>query len=155
LAMAMILIAWLVSGVPARLKWGVAGAFLVAGAIGFGALYGERLSPGSTSVSARFDYWTAAIQGRRERPVLASGPGTFKRVYARVKRPESEMAQLTHNDYLQQACDSGLPGFLAYLGFVVGGLGYLYRKRDQFANNLERAVALGVAGWFLQGGVEF
>ncbi len=32
-------------------------------------------------------------------------------LYEKLKKPESEMARLTHNDYLQQASDSGMMGF--------------------------------------------
>jgi O-antigen ligase len=127
----------------------------VAGLAAFGFLYAERLSRGATSVSARFDYWSAAARGFFERPILGHGPGSFKRVYARLKDPESEMAQLAHNDYLQQATDSGFPGFLAYTAFVWGALGWLYRKRKLWNDPLRGAVALGLAGWFAQGFVEF
>jgi O-antigen ligase len=129
--------------------------FLCAGLAAFGYLYAERLSRGATSVAARFDYWTAALAGVQERPVLGQGPGAFKKVYSRLKRPESEMAQLAHNDYLQQAVDSGWPGFVAYAGFVGGAFVWLYRHRHALRSPLERAVALGAATWFAQGMVEF
>jgi O-antigen ligase len=32
------------------------------------------------------------------------------------------MSKLVHNDYLEQASDSGIPGFLAYTAFIVGAL---------------------------------
>lgn len=138
-----------------RWKIGIAVAFLFAGLLGFGLLFGERLSRGATSVSARFDYWQAGLHGVSQRPVLGNGPGAFKKIYASVKRPESEMAQLAHNDYLQQAVDSGLPGFLTYAGFVIGSLAWLYRQRRRLTDPLAAAVGLGLATWFAQGLVEF
>lgn len=128
---------------------------LTAGLTGFAWVYAEKLRGGATSVAARFDYWEAALEGAAERPLLGHGPGAFKRVYSRLKRPESEMAQLAHNDYLQQATDSGWPGFLAYLAWIGGTIGYIYRQSRGVGTPLERAVGLGLLGWFTQGWVEF
>ncbi len=143
------------SGLAARWKTGLALALLVGGFVGFRLVFAEKLREGPKSMSARFDYWTAAWGGVRQAPWLGNGPGSFKKVYARVKRPESEMAQLAHNDYLQQANDSGIPGFLAYLTFTLGSLVSLYRKRSKVRSALAWAVWLGAAGWFAQGVLEF
>jgi O-antigen ligase len=93
--------------------------------VGLGAFfwrYSGFFYKGATSVSARFDYWQAALQIVKTHPFTGTGPGTFSAAYAQIKRPDSEMARLAHNDYLQQASDSGIPGFLAYTGFVVASL---------------------------------
>jgi O-antigen ligase len=95
---------------------------LLLGLPGFFARYALFFQRGATSVSARFDYWRAAWQTFKANPVFGTGPGTFAIPYAKLKRPESEMSRLVHNDFLQQACDSGLPGFLAYGTFLVGVL---------------------------------
>ena len=63
------------------------------------------------------------------------------------------MSRLVHNDYLEQASDSGLAGFLAYALFIVGGLIWSFpRGPDEW---LTFAVWLGVLGWSLQSFVEF
>lgn len=145
----------------ARLPWRmpvramIAAVALLVGLAGFKWAFAEKLSRGATSVSARFDYWRAAWQGFQERPIMGNGPGSFRRIYAQRKRPESEMAQLAHNDYLQQATDSGLPGFLAYAAFVTGSLGYLYRQRSRIPDALAQATWLGLAAWFAHGLLEF
>ena len=72
-------------------------------------------------------YWEAAWQTFREHPMLGTGPGTFSVPYAKIKPPEAEMARLTHNDFLEQACDSGIIG-LTYAGFIIASLVMLYRK---------------------------
>lgn len=102
-------------------------AALISGAILLGLFvffwhHAAFFQKGATSVSARFDYWQAALQTARDRPLVGSGPGTFGAAYSKIKRPESEPARLTHNDYLEQASDSGVPGFLAYTSFIVGAL---------------------------------
>jgi len=95
---------------------------LLAGLTGFFLRYSAFFKTGATSVSARFDYWRAAIQIAKFHPLFGTGPGTFQIPYEKIKRPEAEMARLTHNDYLQQASDSGIPGFLLYTSFIATAL---------------------------------
>jgi hypothetical protein len=154
IAMAMALMTFFHWGLSLRLRVVLSVILLVGGSAAFGVLYAEKLRQGATSVAARSEYWKAAVQGAQKNPWLGLGPGGFKTHYAKVKPADAEMAQLAHNDYLQQATDSGIPGFLAYLAFILGSLGWLYRQRG-VADPFERWTWLGVAGWFSQGLVEF
>jgi O-antigen ligase len=129
------------------------GTALVLGLAGFFVKYSGFFRKGAPSVHARFDYWKAAVQTVEASPVFGSGPGTFAIAYAKVKKPESEMARLTHNDYLEQASDSGLPGMVLYTALVAGVLVASVRKGDR--DWVRRAVWLGVLGWVLQSTVEF
>ena len=159
-------------------------ALLLAGGLGlFGLRFAGYFAKGATSAVARADYWKAAVQNTREHPVWGSGPGTFQRPYARLKAPESEMARLVHNDFLEQASDSGLPGFALYslwIGVLLWTLGrrlsgaagsgdsaevssassrpeavgsMVWPEADQ--RRLEWAVFLGLLGWFTHGLAEF
>ncbi len=105
-----------------RWKLALAGLVLVAGLLGFGFKYAGFFRQGATSVSARLDYWQAAARTAAANPVFGTGPGTFAIPYQKIKRPESEMARLVHNDYLQQASDSGFLGLATLGAFVVGVL---------------------------------
>jgi O-antigen ligase len=105
-----------------RLKVVLVTGILFAGLAGFFWRHAIFFQKGATSVSARFDYWRAAVQTAKDKPLFGSGPGTFAIAYKKVKRPESEMARLVHNDYLEQASDSGLVGFLAYALFIISAL---------------------------------
>lgn len=138
--------------VASRWKWMLAGVVVALGLTVFGLRFQQYFAAGATSVSARFDYWKAAVQVVREEPIFGTGPGTFQRPYARLKAPESEMARLTHNDYLQQASDSGIPGAVTYAAWIVGALVLAGRK---VTTPLAFATYLGVAGWFAQGISEF
>ena len=119
---------------------------------------------------ARADYWKAALANARQRPIWGSGPGTFQRPYARLKAPESEMARLVHNDFLEQATDSGWPGFALYTAWIgallwtlgrhvsggggsIGLAGEAWPETDR--RRLEWAVFLGLLGWFAHGMAEF
>lgn len=134
------------------LKRGLIVALLVLGTGGFAIKYAKFFKKGATSVVARFDYWQAAVKITVANPVLGTGPGTFFIPYQKIKKPESEITRLCHNDYLEQASDSGLIGFLSFTTLIFGSLIVLYpRERDFLVFN----VWLGLLGVCLHSLVEF
>jgi hypothetical protein len=137
------------------LKIGLIAAVLILGLAGFFARHSRYFHQGATSVNARFDYWRAAVQTTEEHPIVGTGPGTFFIPYEKVRRPNSEPARLTHNDYLEQASDSGVPGMLLYAGFVVGSLVWIARSKNFLSDWMHFAIWLGVLGWALQSLMEF
>jgi O-antigen ligase len=139
--------------VPKKMKLGLAGAAMVLGLAGFAVKYADYFDRGATSVGARFGYWGAAVQSATEKPLLGTGPGTFQLAYKRHRTPGAEPTRLTHNDYLQQASDSGWPGFALYAAFIGGAAWVLARRR--LDDPLLIAVRLGLLAWALQGFVEF
>lgn len=139
--------------VSRTVKLGMAGGLLLVGALLFFLRFSAYFEKGATSLSARFDYWKAAVQVVKERPLTGSGPGTFGVSYRRLKPPETEMARLTHNDYLEQASDSGIPGAAVFLALWLGGLAVFYKSaRNQ---PITFMVWLGLVGYSLQGFMEF
>jgi O-antigen ligase len=129
---------------------------LVLGLTGFGLKYAGFFRKGATSVVARFDYWHYGVwQGFKEKPVFGSGPGTFGKTYTRLKKPEAEPTMLAHNDYLQQAPDSGAPGFLLYAALVVSAVVFSYRRAGLREDWVKLAVWLGLLAWSLESCVEF
>ncbi len=155
IAVAMIAVCLFRLNWSARLKWGALVLLMVVGLTAFGLRFQKYFAAGATSVSARFDYWHAAVQNTREYPLFGSGPGTFQRPYALLKRPESEMARLTHNDYLEQFSDSGVIGGVSYAAWVGLLLWTLLRRVWRNADVIIFALAVGLLGWFLQGVSEF
>lgn len=137
-----------------RARWVVIALLLIGGLGVFGWRFSGYLQRGATSAGARFDYWRSAMDAFIEHPVLGTGPGTFHRWYAANKPPNAEMARLAHNDYLEQASDSGLAGATAYVVFIAGSM-ILTRRRLPRGLNLARGVWYGLLGWSLQGLVEF
>ena len=142
---------------------------LVAGLTGFFWKYSGFFQKGATSVSARFDYWRAALQTTKAHPLFGTGPGTFFIAYEAVKRPESEPSRLVHNDFLEQASDSGLVGFLSYATLIIGALAWTFKTsvytpkaaNPDLATDVDHeqwrrfAVWLGLLGWSLQSLGEF
>jgi O-antigen ligase len=73
----------------------------------------------------------------------------------KIKAPESEMARLTHNDYLEQFSDSGWPGGLAYIVWIFLALTVTGKKIWQNNDAFLFAIFAGLIGWFWQGFGEF
>jgi len=138
-----------------RWRWPLVALVLGGGLVAFGLRFQGYFAAGATSVGARMDYWSAAAKTARDAPLLGTGPGTFQRPYARLKAPESEMARLAHNDYLEQFSDSGLPGGLLYLAWIGAWFVLAARRSWNSADPLVTAAGLGVAAWFVQGFSEF
>jgi O-antigen ligase len=145
---------------PLRMSWKriLIYGLLALGFIGFTIKYVDSAARGKRSMEARLVYWRAALQIFREHPVLGTGPGTFGPAYKQILPPNAEWARLAHNDYLEQASDSGIIGFLAFVSLIVGSTAYLYRFRLQrigHDNVAVFAVWLGLLGLFLHSGMEF
>jgi O-antigen ligase len=66
------------------------------------------------------------------------------------------MARLVHNDYLEQGCDSGIPGMICYSGMTIWFLYFLYRYRIRKGslNWLNFALWLGAFGVCMQSAVD-
>jgi O-antigen ligase len=65
------------------------------------------------------------------------------------------MARLTHNDYLEQFSDSGVPAGLAYLIWISLALTRLFKTIWSSDDFIPVAMLMGLLGWFLQGLGEF
>lgn len=138
---------------PKALKIGLVVVVLAGGLAGFAWKYQSYFAGGARSANARLDYWAVAWRTACDKPLLGSGPGTFYLVYRHMKRPDAEMARLVHNDYLQQASDSGLVGAVAFGGSVWASLVVLWRRVREEWSLL--TVWLGLLGWAMQAFVEF
>ena len=144
-----------------RLNWPLKlkiSAILMVAVVGLGIFavrFHSYFAHGATSATARLDYWRAAVQTTRSYPLFGTGPGTFQKPYARLKSPDSEMARLAHNDYLEQYSDSGIIGGIIYLVWIVTALVVAGKNLWKTDNPLLFAIFLGILAWFVQGFGEF
>jgi O-antigen ligase len=145
------------STIPRKWKRNLICGVLVLGAAGFAARYAGSIKKQEVSVGTRIAYWQAALQIAAKHPVLGTGPGTFGVLYKQIMRPNDDFARLCHNDYLEQACDSGLPGFVVYGAMIAGCLSFLYRYRTRGVQELSSyfMVWLGVLGLCLHSLVDY
>jgi O-antigen ligase len=153
IAIAMFVAALLHLNLKRATRIGIIVAVLAVGLAGFALKFRSYLEKGATSASARTIYWKAAVQIANEHPIFGAGPGTFAKTFAPIKPPEAEMARLVHNDYLEQACDSGWPAFLLFVGFI--GLAMVLGHEAVSKSAYHFAVWIGLIGWALQSCVEF
>ena len=110
---------------------------------------------GATSVGARVECWKVCTQIISEFPLLGSGPGTFGGLYRERRPAGSEMAWLAHNDYLQQASDSGLVGGILFIAMIPGSLVLLVRRLRRLQHPIIWGTWLGLTGWALHELIEF
>jgi len=138
-----------------KLKLAAVAMVLILGLGIFAVRFHHYFALGARSVGARFDYWHAAVQTTCNHPLFGSGPGTFQGPYAKLKLPQSEMARLTHNDYLEQFSDSGLVGGLTYTIWIIWALLILGLKLWRTDDWFKLSIYLGLIGWFTQSLGEF
>lgn len=151
LCLGLIFLFALQSSLPKWIK-GAAVIFTILGLLGFYKKHADYFKKGASSLNARFDYWRAAWTITKSNPILGSGPGTFMKSYSKIKSPDAEMTRLAHNDYLQQASDSGFLGALFYIIFIVTSMVYTYMK---CLSPMHYAIWFGLLGFVLQSFVEF
>jgi hypothetical protein len=140
---------------PARLKFTVLAIVAILGLGIFAVRFHNYFAAGATSAGARLVYWRAAVQTTAKNPLTGSGPGTFQRPYEQIKSPDAEMARLTHNDYLEQFSDSGIPGGIFYGAWIVLALATVGKRVWKTGNQIMFAIFIGLLGWFVQGVGEF
>ena len=129
-----------------KLKLGLASVAMVLGLTGFAVKYADYFDRGATSVGARFGYWGAAVQSATEKPLLGTGPGTFQLAYKRHRTPDAEPTRLTHNDYLQQASDSGVCPLRGVHRWSGMGAGQAASGRSAADRRAARPTGLATAG---------
>lgn len=140
---------------PRAVMW-ISVVFILA--IGFGVFavrFHHYFESGAHSANARLDYWQAAVRIAIDHPILGAGPGTFQRTYASIKPPESEMARLVHNDYLEQFSDSGFIGGLAYVFWITLALRLVWKKYWHSSDWIGIGMFIGLLAWFSHGIGEF
>lgn len=73
--------------------------------------------------------WKIALLNLRDNPLLGSGPGTFSFIFPKYRyvepisnRGRVAMPEGCHNEVLEVASSTGVPGLMAYLGLIISGI---------------------------------
>ena len=97
--------------------------------------------------------WENSLEMLKDRPLLGFGPGGFKVFYpgykdkAAVDRAFDKEKQIrrAHNDYVQVAVETGIPGFLLFLGILLCGLVSALRAVGSSACPVQHGMLVGVS----------
>lgn len=98
-------------------KWRVSIAVTTIALVGAGLIaanQGRSLS----SLEARFNYWSAAVDMAVKHPLTGVGLGEFFPEFARRLKPGQELTRVPHNFWLLFAAECGFPGAVAASLFI-------------------------------------
>ena len=109
-----------------KLRWTLTGA-AVLGALATLAIYmsplHDRIVSGNmTSIKERQEMWANTAEAIPDFLPLGSGVGSFETLYPRYESPETIAPTFTshaHNDYLEIALETGVPGILLLIAFFL------------------------------------
>ncbi len=68
--------------------------------------------------SHRYQYWQTAVHAFKSKPLTGTGPGTFEFYWAQ-HGPIYEFIRNAHSLYLETLAETGIPGFLLLVGFLL------------------------------------
>lgn len=116
----------------------------------------ERLT--SISIGFRADYWEAAWQAWKERPLTGTGAGTFQYTWLEERDGFTGVKQV-HNVYLEQGTETGVFAFLALVGFsglLVGYVGLAaWRSESGDRRLLLAGLAAALTAYLVSSGFEW
>jgi len=91
----------------------------------------ESIDAGNQSLIARQVFWGDAVRIMRDRPLLGAGGGGWNALYHMYQKKLYSSA-LVHSHPLEIGVETGVPGFLIYLGMwavLIGHAVHLWRRR--------------------------
>ncbi|MCX8042783.1 MAG: O-antigen ligase family protein [Desulfobacterota bacterium] len=118
-----------------------------------GGQLGKVIRFAGGSALYRMIVWENSLAMLQDKPLLGFGPAGFKVFYpgykdrAVIDRAFDKEKQIrrAHNDYVQQAVETGIPGFLFFAGILISGLGYALRALSRTADPAQRMLVFGVS----------
>ncbi len=96
------------------------------------------------SVEARRDAANHALPLIRDFPVFGTGGGSFYTSYIRYRTPRPGFFEHAHNDYVEIAADSGVPGLAILLALAASTAWQALRILRLRHSSLPRGIAFGV-----------
>jgi tetratricopeptide (TPR) repeat protein len=105
----------------------------------------------------RFNIWSMAFEGVKERPILGWGQSNYNYVFNKYYRPELHGQEAwfdrVHNIVMDWLIAGGVVGTIAYFSIILSALYYLfYRplfKGDETFSVVERGVLLGLLSGYM------
>jgi hypothetical protein len=99
---------------------------------------------GSFSSNGRYQLWSVALDSLSDQPLMGSGAGTYEFAWLRGARTYRSVRD-AHSLYIELAAETGIPGLVLGLGFVVALLG-VGRERKRLDPGARLVLAAALAG---------
>lgn len=109
------------------------------------------------TASTRFEIWSMALEGVKERPLLGWGQGNFNYVFNKYYEPslyaQESWFDRVHNIVVDWLIAGGVLGAIAYFGLFAAALYYLFWlplvRKDESFSVVERGVLIGLLAGYL------
>lgn len=146
----------------ARLRRGftLVALLLVAGGAAVALLVEDDTSTSNqTSVESRIEIWSQTSEAFGDHMLTGSGIGTFAQIYQRYENPVTIsrfFVNHAHNDYLEIALETGIPGIVLMVLFLAwwsGRVGQIWRSAD--ASYAMKAATIASGALLLHSFVDF
>jgi hypothetical protein len=111
----------------------------------------------SFASTSRWNWWQEAWNSWRDHPVLGTGAGTFDLTHRKL-RVDGTVATEPHNLPLQFLSETGIFGFILFLGIALAGAGALVetlRRLEGEDRLAAAALAVGLFAYVVHGVVDF
>ena len=102
---------------------------------------------GSFASTSRWNWWQEAWKAWRAHPAVGTGAGTFELTHRKL-RVDGTVATEPHNLPLQFLSETGIVGFILFLGIVLAGAGALVETLRRLEGEDRLAAAALVVGLF-------
>jgi O-antigen ligase len=107
----------------------------------------EALERGGITQEGRVALWKGGVRIIRNNPVFGTGLGTFEYAFHPYQDTALQLkVEHLHNDYLEFACDLGLPGVVLLFGPIFYLLGKMIAVIASDRSRYRRSVLLGCIG---------
>jgi O-antigen ligase len=152
IALAAVLVAALVASVPVRFNPHDAGDYKRYS--GVFELFHDGLDAHSTALRTRIGLWRRTLSMVRDHPLFGVGPGNWPVEFPLYAEPDAAREGVlsatlaprqAHNDTLERAAETGVPGLLA-LGLLGAGVAVAARRRLRTNDDDVRDMTAGATG---------
>lgn len=143
-ALILVLGLWLGDFIPASIMQRVTSS--TEELFSFSDVRGVDITSANYAIVERLAHWQAALNMVKEHPWLGIGLGNYELAYDEFRLVNwDEALGHAHNYYLNILAETGMIGFLAYVGMWLIIVGYTWRIRAH-PDDLVRSLAIGLLG---------
>jgi putative inorganic carbon (HCO3(-)) transporter len=107
-----------------------------------------RMDAQSGTLASRLEVWQRGLMMVQDFPITGIGIGTYNSIahllYPFFIASPAEVVAHAHNQFLQVAVDLGIPGLIAYIALLTGGVLVAWRAYRSTGDMTVRALLVGL-----------